>query len=165
MQRLSLLQLRTNKLILINLFVLGQTVYKHIITVHNEQWEEGNLYQRWFIESETSHWNLISCVSVTWVLLQPRPFRRLEAVLSLFILMGEMNMITDYDQFFRPIITKIHIGPVFSQDTYLMVFFRHTNQEKINFVRDLSHSCKIWGLVLPALLHNEHKQTFTWSYR
>ncbi len=40
-------------------------------------------------------------------------FRRQEAVLSPFILMGEMNVITDYDQFFRPVGTKIHVGPIF----------------------------------------------------
>ncbi len=56
-------------------------------------------------------------------------------------------MITDYDQFCRPIITTIHIGPIISQDTYLpniltpkWHFLRHTNQEKINFVQDLSVS-------------------------
>ncbi len=40
------------------------------------------------------------------------PFRRLEAVLSPVIL-GEMNVITDYDQFFHLITTKIQIGPIF----------------------------------------------------
>ncbi len=42
---------------------------------------------------------------------QPRPFGRLEAVLSPFVLMGEINVITDYDHFFRLIIIKISIGP------------------------------------------------------
>ncbi len=55
-------------------------------------------------------------------------------------------MITDYDQFFHLILTKTHIGPIFHRhlssehsDTK-MAFFRHTNQEKINFVPDLSLS-------------------------
>ncbi len=75
-----------------------------------------------------------------------RPVRRQEAVLSSFILMGEMNVITDYDRFFRPIVTKIHVGPIFHRhissehsDTK-MSFFRLTNQEEINFVPDLSLS-------------------------
>ncbi len=61
---------------------------------------------------ETDHWTIISCISVTWVSALSRPFRRLHAVLNLFIQMGEMNMITDYDQFFHAIVTKIHIGPI-----------------------------------------------------
>ncbi len=44
-----------------------------------------------------------------------------------------------------------------------MAFFKHTNQEKINLVRDLSvsatHSREICGPVLPTLLRNGHKQT------
>ncbi len=75
------------------------------------------LYQSWLIvENETSHWPFISVSHgfSPW----PRPFRRQEAVLSPFSLMGEMNMITDYDQFFLPIITKIHTGPIFH--TYLL---------------------------------------------
>ncbi len=50
-----------------------------------------------------------------------------------------------------------------------MAFFRHTIQEKINFVRDPSvsqqYSCEIWEPVLSALLRNGYKQTFKWSYR
>ncbi len=53
--------------------------------------------------------------------------------------MVEMILITDYDQFFRPIVTKIHIGPIFTghehSDTKI-AFFRHTYQEKIDFVQD-----------------------------
>ncbi len=88
----------------------------------------------------------MSLISVTWVSPRPRPFRRQEAVLSPFFLMGEMNMITDYDQFFHPIITDIHIGPVFHKTHILWTFwhkngiFRHTIQEKINFVENLSLS-------------------------
>ncbi len=41
------------------------------------------------------------------------PFRRPEAVLSLFILKEEVNMITDYDKFFPPVVTKVHILPFF----------------------------------------------------
>ncbi len=33
--------------------------------------------------------------------------------------MGEINVITDYDQFFCPIVTQIHIGPIFHK-TYLL---------------------------------------------
>ncbi len=53
-----------------------------------------------------------------------------------------MNVITDYDQFFRRIVTKIHIGPIFSQDTEHSdkKFFRHTNQEKIYFAQEVSLS-------------------------
>ncbi len=74
--------------------------------------------------------------------------------------MEEMNTITDYEQFLHPIVTEIHIRP---NDTYLLkilkklAFFRHTNQEKMNFVWDLSlsqqHTHEIWEPVLPALLH------------
>ncbi len=53
-------------------------------------------------------------------------------------------------------------------DTKILLF-RHTNQEKTNFVRDLSlsqqHTHKFLELVLPALLHIGHKQTFKWSNR
>ncbi len=57
---------------------------------------------------------------------RPRPFRRQEAVLSPFILKGEMNMITDYDQFCHPIVTKIHIGPIF-HETHIFWTFWHKN--------------------------------------
>ncbi len=60
------------------------------------------------------------CISVTWVSPQLRPFRRLEAVLSPFILMGKVNVITDYDEVFRPIIPKIHIEPIFHKTHYLL---------------------------------------------
>ncbi len=50
------------------------------------------------------------------------PFRRLEAVLSPFILTGEMNMITDYDQFFRPIVTQIQTGPIFHKTHIFWTF-------------------------------------------
>ncbi len=55
-------------------------------------------------------------------------------------------MITVYDQFFRLIVTKIHIGPIFHRHISLersdtkMSIFRHTNQENMNFVQDLSLS-------------------------
>ncbi len=39
------------------------------------------------------------------------PIRRQEAVLSLFIFMGEANMITDYNEFFRPFVTKYILDP------------------------------------------------------
>ncbi len=51
-------------------------------------------------------------------------------------------MITDYELFYHPIITKIHIGPVFHK-TYLLNIltqerhFSDTYQEIITFVRDL----------------------------
>ncbi len=47
------------------------------------------------------------------------PFRRLEAVFCPFICTGEMNVTTDYEQFFIPIITKIHIGHIVHK-TYLL---------------------------------------------
>ncbi len=56
-----------------------------------------------------------------------------------------MNVIADYDQFFRCIIvTQIQIGRIFHKtlldfDTN-MAFFKETYEEKINFVRDLSLS-------------------------
>ncbi len=75
-------------------------------------------------EIEMAHWTIISCFSDTLVSPRPRPFRRPEAVLSPFILMGEMNVITDYDQFFCPIVTKIHIGPIF-HETHIFWTFWH----------------------------------------
>ncbi len=72
----------------------------------------------------------ISC-TLLW-----NPFGRPEVVLSPFILMGEMNVITDYDQF-DPFFTR-HVSSKHFETK--MAFFRHTNQEKINFVRDLSLS-------------------------
>ncbi len=77
-----------------------------------------------------------------------RPFRRPEAVLSLSILMGEMNVVADYDQFFCPIGSEIHIGSIFQKthsDTNL-AFLRHRAQEKINLVGDffLSHFQTRW---------------------
>ncbi len=104
------------------------------------------LGQRWLIESKMSNWPFISCVSVTWVSRWPRPFRRQEAVFSLFVLTGEMNAISDYDQFFHLIVTKIHIGPIFHRhipsehSDRKKSFFRLTNQEKVNFIWDLSLS-------------------------
>ncbi len=82
--------------------------------------------QRRLTESETSHWPLISCISVTWVSPRPRPFRRLEAVFRPFTLMGEINRITDYNQFFCPIITNKHIGPIFHK-THIFWIIWHKN--------------------------------------
>ncbi len=67
-----------------------------------------------------------SCISVTWVSPQPRNLRRLEALLSPFILKGGMNVITDYDEFFCPIVTKIHIAPIFHK-THILQTFWHKN--------------------------------------
>ncbi len=83
-------------------------------------------YQRQLIESETSHWLFISCISVTWVSPRPHLLRRQEAVLSPFILMEKMNVITDYDRFFCPIVTKIDIGPIFHK-THIFWTFWHKN--------------------------------------
>ncbi len=100
-------------------------------------------YQRRFTGGKTSGWKLISSFSsVTWVSWWPRPFRRQEEVLSPFILMGEMNMITDYAQstpryILHPSFTRLVSSE--HSDTK-MSFFRHTNQEKMNFVPDLSLS-------------------------
>ncbi len=55
----------------------------------------------------------------------PTPLGR-EAVVSLLILMAEMNMITDYDQFFHLIITMINIGPIFHK-THILRTFWHKN--------------------------------------
>ncbi len=55
-------------------------------------------------------------------------------------------MIADYDQFFHPIVTKIHTGPVFHKTQTFLTFWHkngifqtHISQE-INFVWDLSLS-------------------------
>ncbi len=40
--------------------------------------------------------------------------------------MGEMNVITDYDQFFNSINTKIHVGPIFHK-THIFWTFWHKN--------------------------------------
>ncbi len=57
----------------------------------------------------------------------PRPFRRLEVVLSPFILMEEMNMITDYDQFLSPSSPNyVYIGPIFHK-THIFWTFGHKN--------------------------------------
>ncbi len=92
------------------------------------------LHQRRLIESETSHWRFISCISV--FLPQSRPFRRLETILSPFVLIGEMNAITDNDQFFSLFTRHRSVEHLDTKTT----FFRPTNQEKMNFVWDLSLS-------------------------
>ncbi len=101
-----------------------------------------NMHQRWF-----TYWPFISCINFTWVSPRPRPFRRLEAVFSPFILTGEINVTTDYDQFFAPSSPRYILDPFFTRtvsfsehsDTEI-AFFRHINQDKINFVQDLSLS-------------------------
>ncbi len=79
-------------------------------------------HQRELTESETSYRPFMSCISVTWVLPWPRPFRRQEAVLSPFILMGEMNVITDYAQYFETLMNKIHNGPIFHKTHVFQTF-------------------------------------------
>ncbi len=81
--------------------------------------------QRRVIRSKTSQWLFISCISVTRVSPRPCALSRLEVVLSLFILMVEINVITDYDQFFPLIVTKIYIGPIFHK-TYVSNKFHVT---------------------------------------
>ncbi len=129
---------------------------------------------RWLIERETPHFTFISCISVTWVSPRPRPFRRLETVFSPFNRLGQMNVITDYDKFFHPLCHQDTNWTHFSQTHIFrtfwpkMAFFRHTNQEKINFVQHLFLSqqhTQICEPVLPTLFHNGHKRTLTWSYR
>ncbi len=82
-------------------------------------------------------------------------------------------MITDYDQFFCLTITQDTMDQFFTRHIFSehsdtkMAFFRHTYQEKINFVQDLSLPqqhilARFWE---PVLLCNGHKQTFKWSYR
>ncbi len=101
-----------------------------------------SLHQRW-LRNWDSALNIISFIGVTWISPLSHPFWGLQAVFSLFNPMGEVNVIANYDQFFCPIVTKLHIGPIFLQDTpsglsdIKMAFFRHTNQENLNFVWDL----------------------------
>ncbi len=73
---------------------------------------------------ETSHWPFVPCVRVMWVSSRPCHLRRQEAVLSPFILVEEMIMITDYDQFFCPVVTQIRTGPIFHK-THIFRTFWH----------------------------------------
>ncbi len=57
---------------------------------------------------------------------QPRPLRRQEAVLSPFILLGIKWFWSHYGQSFRPIVTKIHIWPIFHK-TLIFRTCRHKN--------------------------------------
>ncbi len=72
---------------------------------------------------------------------------------------------------FAPSSPKYILGPFFTRyissehSDNRMAFFRHTFQEKVNFVLSQHHTREMWELVLPALLHNGHKQIFKWSYR
>ncbi len=84
----------------------------------------GKPYHRWLIESKTSYWLFISCVSGFHHGSAPLGDRKQSWVH--FIFMGEMNEITDYDQFFHPIVTKIHTGPIFHK-THIFWTFRHKN--------------------------------------
>ncbi len=113
-------------------------------------------------ENEISYWLYISCISVTRVSPWLRPFRRQDAVLSPFILMGEINVITDCDQFFCPIVTKMHTRPVFHKVHFFKTFWHkngifHTHKSGENWLcsRPVSvsatHSHKIWELVLSCL--------------
>ncbi len=86
-------------------------------------------------------------------------------------------MITDYDQFFRPTVTKIHNGPIFhmthifetSKNKDSIFQTQKSGENKLCFLRPVSvsatHSLEIWEPLLPALLRNGHKQTFKWSDR
>ena len=54
-------------------------------------------------------------------------------------LMGEVNISADYGRFSCPIVTEVHIRPIFSQATYLLNilsvkwhFFRQTNQRPVH---------------------------------
>ncbi len=84
-----------------------------------------------------------------------------------------MNVIADYDQFFRFNVTTYWIH--FSQDRSSersdtkMSFFRHTNQRKLILLETClcltsTISREIWEPVLPALLHNRHKLIFKRFY-
>lgn len=81
---------------------------------------------------ETVRWQFIP-VPVSLVLSLPRPCRRLVAGLSLFILIGEVNVSTDYDWFFDPIVTKVnffHQSKNFFTSQISSKFFSQTNQKK-----------------------------------
>ncbi len=68
----------------------------------------------------------------------------LDAVFSPFILMGEMKVITDYDQLFHSIIIRIHAEPIFSQDTYLLNILTqkwHFSDTQIRRKLTLSETC------------------------
>ncbi len=82
-----------------------------------------------------------------------------------------MNVIADYDQFFRLIVTKTHIELVFRK-THIFQTFKNKNfifqtrysGENYLCSRPVSvlatYTYKIWEPVLPAVLHNGHKRTF-----
>ncbi len=69
---------------------------------------------------------------------QSRPFRRLDAVFSPFLLTREMNVTTDHAQFFHLIVTHFPQDTSSTHSDITMAFFRHMNQEKINCVGELS---------------------------
>ncbi len=105
--------------------------------------------QRWLIESNT-------------------PLYETRSILSPFILTGEMNVVSDYDKFFCPIVNKVHTGPIFNKTHIFQTFWHtniifrtHTSGENWLYLRPVSvsatHSHEIWGLVLPALTDmNKH---------
>ncbi len=135
--------------------------------------------QRWLIgESETSHWRFISCISVAWFFTTSPPLLGPDAVFSPFILMGEMDVITDYDQFFRSIVSETHTGPIFPRTHIFQTFwhknsiFRHTDPEKINSVWHLSLSLspsntvsRDLGTSASRLALQRTKTDIYWSYR
>ncbi len=121
--------------------IIHTEIYKKWFCVIMEACTPGQkFHQRQVIESGTSRWLFMSCTCVAWLLPQPRPFRRLEAVLSPFILTEKwtwsqimINSFAPLSPFFTRHISSEH------SDTK-MSFYRDTNQAKINFVRDLSLS-------------------------
>ena len=65
----------------------------------------------------------MSYICVTWNLLLHCPFRRLVAVLSLFTSMRKVNVSTDYDWFFHPLVTKVNTGPIFHKSNIFWIFW------------------------------------------
>ncbi len=89
--------------------------------------------------------------------------------------MGEINLFTDFDQFFSPPSPRYILHPFFSrhisskQSDTKMAFIRHADQEKINFVCCLSSSQKhtlarLGNWCFPPCFATNIK-TCKWSYR
>ncbi len=102
-----------------------------------------------------SHWvsinlipipTLVSIISIFGLIHLPLPF----------ILMRKMNVITDYDQLFCPIIIQTHIAPVFHKTHIFWTFWRKNGIFQTHIGRKLI-------LFRTTLLHNRHKHTFKWS--
>lgn len=68
----------------------------------------------------------------------PAPSGDQQQILSLLTPMGDVNVSTDYGQFFRPIVTKVNIGLFF----HLLIF--HFSFTLLKTCLGLSNTCEIW---------------------